>query len=179
MESETTKKKMEDEILEKTGPDKKTNERVFNFKVLTEETREVEIKGVLFQAKFYKTSSKTQGIRIPLEDNGLLFSKFYEYCETIEGERNDKEETAKIIAFITIARLDKGLEFYPIMGFYVYPWKKEGEVAHLVFNGEAGHPPPIERLELFVEYYKKKLKIKTRPTKSSFHSLSKLLLTDL
>lgn len=168
-----------EEVLEKTGPDKQHNERVFNYKVSEEETREVEVHGISFIAKFYKTTTGTAGIRVPLKGNGPLFEKFFEYCEEITNERIDKEVQANLMAFTTFGKLDTGLEFFPVMGFYVFPWPLDKEEPHLVFNEEKDDKAPMNRLEAFIDYYKKKLGIKVRPKKSSFDSLRKLVLTDI
>lgn len=174
------KAKIEDEeILEKTGPDKKHNERVFNYKVSSEETREIEMRGISFIAKFYVTTTKTKGIRIPLKDNGPLFEKFLEYCYEIKDERIEKEIEANLIAFTTFGKLDQGLEFFPTIGFYVYPFEKKGKEPHLIFNQEKATPSPMERLEAFIDYYRKKFGIKIRPKKSSFDSLRSLDLTEI
>lgn len=169
----------DEEIIEKTGPDKKHNERVFNYKIASEVTREVEIHGVSFIAKFYTTTTGTSGIRVPFEGNGILFSKFLQYCEEIAKERIDKEVEANLLAFTTFGKLDTGLEFFPVMGFYVFPWGIKKKEPHLVFNEEKDAPSPMERLEAFVDYYKKKLGIKVRPKKSSYDSLRNLVLVDL
>jgi len=171
--------KQDEEIIEKTGPDKKHDERVFNYKVSEEETREVEVKGVVLIAKFYRTTTGTTGIRVPLENNGPLFSKFLEYCEKAKDQRIDKEMEANLMAFTTFGKLDPGLEFFPVMGFYVYPFAVVGQEPHLVINEEKEGGNPMERLEAFVDYYKKKLGIKVRPKKSSFDSLRNLVLTDI
>lgn len=174
------KPKVEDEeILETTGADKKHNERVFNYKVSTEKSREVEIRGISFVAKFYKTTTKTGGIRVPLQDNGPLFEKFLEYCLAVKEDRIDKEKEANLMAFTTFGKLDQGLEFFPVMGFYVYPFNEKGKEPHLVFNEEKDAPPPMERLEAFIDYYRKKLGIKVRPKKSTFDSLRGLDLTEI
>lgn len=171
---------LDEEILEKTGPDKKHNERVFNYKVSEEETREIEIRGIRFLAKFYKTTTNTEGIRVPLINNGPLFEKFLEYCEEIKEERIDQEKEADLFAFTTFGKLDKGLEsFFPVMGFYVYPFKVEDKEPFLIFNEEKNVPPPMERLEAFIDYYRKKLGIKVRPKKSTFDSLRALDLTEI
>ena len=176
------KKKIEEEdeeILATTGPDKKHNERIFNYKVSSEQTREIEVRGISFIAKFYKTTTKTLGIRIPLYDNGSLFDKFLDYCNEIKEERIDKEMKANLMAFTTFGKLDRGLEFFPVMGFYVYPFGLKGEEPHLVFNEEKESETPMERLEAFIDFYRKKLGIKVRPKKSSFDSLRGLDLTEI
>jgi len=167
-----------DDVIEKSGADKQINERIFNYKVLSEVTREVEIKGISFIAKFYKTTAKTNGIRVPLADNGPIFDKFLEYVREIADERIDKEKDANLVAFTTFGKLDKGLEFFPIMGFYVFPYKDKEE-PFLVFNQEKDAPPPLERLEAFIEYYRKKLGIQVRPKKGTFDSLKALDLTEI
>lgn len=170
----------EEEVIEaSTKTDKTHSERVFNYKVSSEEVREIEVKGIVFVAKFYSTTASSQGIRIPLQDNGLFFDKFSEYCKEIADSRIMKEKEADLIAFTTFGKLDKGLEFFPVMGFYVYPWRKTGKEAHLVFNQEKDAPSPQERMEAFVEYYRKKLGIKIKPKKSSFDSLRALDLTEI
>lgn len=174
-----TVKEEEEEILEKTGPDQKHNERVFNYKVASEETREIELKGITFLARFYKTTTGTAGIRVPLGSNSQLFQKFLEYCDEVKEKRIDKEVQANLIAFTTFGHLDQGLEFFPVMGFYVYPFGAKDQDPHLVFNEEKDAPAPMERLEAFIDYYKRKLGIKIRPKKSSFDSLRKLVLTDI
>lgn len=170
---------LEEEILEKAGPDKKFDERVLNYKVSSEELREIEIKGISFLARFYKTTSKTSGIRIPLEENGPLFTKFLEYCKEIKEERIDKEKEKDLIAFTTFGKLDKGLEFFPIMGFYVYPFLNKKKDPYLIFNQEKNAPLPIERLGAFIDYYRKKFKIRVRLKKRSFDSLRALDLTEI
>lgn len=174
-----TSKIPEEEIIEQTGPDEKNSERIFNYKVSSEITREIEIKGISFIAKFYKTTSNTQGIRIPLSDNGLLFKKFYEYALKIEDERIPKEKEANLMAFTTFGKMDKGLEFFPVMGFYIYPFKLKNKEPHLVFNEEKDSPKPMERLEEFIDYFRKKFRIKVRPKKSTFDSLRALDLTEI
>jgi len=169
----------EEEILEKTGPDKKHNERVFNYKIASEETREIEVRGIAFLVKFYKTTTGTAGIRVQLEDNGPIFQKFLEYCKENKGQRIEKETQANLMAFTTFGKLDQGLEFFPVMGFYIFPFGDKTTEPHLVFNEEKDAPEPMERLEAFMDYYKKKLGIKVRPKKSSFDSLRKLVLTEI
>lgn len=171
--------KEEEEVLEKSGSDKKHNERIFNYKVSSEETREIEIRGISFIAKFYKTTTKTKGIRVPLMENGKIFDRFLDYCQEIKDERIDKEIEANLIAFTTFGKLDQGLEFFPVMGFYVFPFNLKGQNPHLVFNEEKDAPSPMERLEAFIDYYRKKFGIKVRPKKSSFDSLRGLDLTEI
>jgi len=181
MPRKKAKKKSEDvEVLEVSNlVDKDHSIRVFNYKVSREEIREIEVRGLSFIAKFYKTTANTEGIRIPLHNNGSLFEKFYEYCQEIEDERIQKEKEANLIAFTTFGKLDKGLEFFPVMGFYVYPFGKEDTEAHLIFNQEKDAPSPQERLEAFIDYYRKKLGIKVRPKKSTFDNLRSLDLTEI
>lgn len=177
--SEKKEAQEEEEVIEKTGPDKNHNERVFNYKVNEEETREIEIKGIEFIAKFYKTTANSDGIRIPLKDNGPLFEKFLDYCDEIKGERIDKEIEANLIAFTTFGKLDKGLEFFPLMGFYIFPFEVKDKDPHLVINAEKDAPSPMQRLEAFVDYYRKKLGIEIKPKKSTFDSLRALDLTEI
>lgn len=169
----------DEEVIDKTGADQKRNERVFNYKVTSEVTREIERKGISFIAKLYKTTANTVGIRIPLRDNGPLFEKFYEYCQEIEKERKEEERKANLIAFTTFGKLDKGLEFFPTYGFYVYPFLVKGKEPFLIFNQEKDTPSPMKRLELFIDYYRKKLGIEVRPKKSIFNSLKGLDLTEI
>lgn len=167
------------DIIEKTGPDKDHNERVFNYKLTEEETREIEVKGITFVAKFYKTTANVGGIRVPLLENGPLFEKFLEYAESIKDERIDKEKEANLIAFTTFGKIDKGLEFFPVMGFYIYPFEVPNKEPHLVFNQEKDAPAPMERLTAFIDYYRKKLGIEVKPKKSTFNSLKALDLTEI
>ena len=176
MDKKGTEPIIEEEVLEKTGPDQKHNERVFNYKVDTEEVKEVELGGLTFVAKFYKTTSGTGGIRVPLASNGLLFEKFLEYCSEVKDKRIDKEIQSDLMAFTTFGHLDGGLEFFPVMGFYVYPLARD---PHVVFNEEKDAPTPYERLVAFVDYYKKKLGVKITPKKSSFDSLRNLVIDDI
>lgn len=167
----------EEETLSR--PDKKYHERVYNYKITSEEIREIEVKGILFTAKFYKTTAKTSGIRIPLRENGPLFDKFYEYCLEIKDQRVSTEKEKGLISFATFGALDQGLDFFPVMGFYVYPFEIKGKEPHLIFNEEKAAPSPIKRLEAFVDYYRKKFDIKVSPKKSSFERLKNLDLTEI
>lgn len=175
------KKKIEEDILETTGPDKDFNERIYNYKVSEEETRLVEIKGIEFMAKFYKTTSGTYGVRIDLNNNGKLFQEFLTFCEEIKSARIDKEKEADLIAFTTFGKLDKGLDFFTEMGFYVFPYdsKTNKETPHLVFNKEKNSGEPMARVEDFIEYFRKKFRIKVRPKRGLFDSLEGLDLTDI
>jgi len=161
------------------GADKNHNERIFNYKVSSEETREIEIRGIHFLAKFYKTTTNSTGIRVSLVNNGPLFDKFLEYCIEIKEERIDKEIEKNLIAFTTFGNQDKGLEFFLVMGFYVYPFLEPNKTPFLVFNQEKDAPEPLKRLEAFIDYYRKKLGIKVRPKKSAFDSLRSLDLTEI
>lgn len=173
------KEKVEEDILDETGPDKELNERVFNYKVATEKVREIEIKGISFIAKFYKTTAQTEGIRVPLQNNSVLFDKFFEYSKELKDKRKEIEEKSNLIAFSTFGREDKGLEFFGNIGFYVFPLESKKEEPHLVFNEEKNSPSPIEKLEEFVDYYRKKFGIKVRPKKSTFEHLKALDLTEI
>jgi hypothetical protein len=169
----------DEEVLSKSGSDKQLGERVFDYKIKSELTREIEIRGLSFTANFYITTANTRGIRVPLKDNAPLFDRFYEYCKEIEKERIEKEIDANLIAFTTFGKLDKGLEFFPVYGFYVYPYGAKGKDPYIIFNQEKNAPSPLERLEAFVDYYRKKFGIRVRPKKSSFDSLRELDLTEI
>ena len=175
------KKKIDEDVLEKTGPDKDFNERIYNYKVSEEETRLVEVKGIEFMAKFYKTSSGTYGIRVNLVNNGKLFKEFLLFCEEIKSARIDKEKEANLIAFTTFGKLDKGLDFFTEMGFYVFPYdrKDNKESPHLIFNKEKNSAEPMGRVEEFVEYFRKKFRITVQPKRGLFNSLEGLDLTDI
>jgi len=170
-----------EDVLEKTGPDKDFNERVYDYKVSEEETRLVEVKGIEFMAKFYKTNSGTHGIRVNLDNNGKLFLEFLLFCEEIKSARTDGEKEADLIAFTTFGKLDKGLDFFGEMGFYVFPYdsKSNKESPHIVFNKEKNSPEPMARVEDFVEYFRKKFRIEVRPKRGLFDSLEGLDLTDI
>jgi len=154
---------------------KKTDEKeekVWNARVIEEEEKDLEIKGIEFRAKFYKTSVGITGIRVPLKNNGKLWDEFGKLTRSLSEIRIPKEKEQDLTSFATFGKADKGLDFFDSIGFYVYK-------DHVIFHSEKDVPEPMKRLETFVEYYRKKFGIEVKPKHVLFDSLSELEMTDL
>lgn len=131
----------------------------------------VTIKDIDLRIIIYKTVEKEEGILVPLKDNGELMEAFAKYCESLKDKLSENELKYGLIAFKTFGDNDKGLDFFPVIGFY-----KLGD--NVVFHGEPDAPSPMQRLIKFVEYYKEKFNIKTKPKKDLFNILKDLDLTE-
>lgn len=147
-------------------------EKVWNARVAKEEEKEIEIKGIEFTAKFYETTAGITGIRVPLKNNGKLWDEFNRLTQSLAETRIEKEKEHDLTSFATYGKADKGLDFLEVMGFYVYR-------EHVVFNTEKDAAAPQVRLEMFVEYFRKKFGIETKPKHSLFDALDELEMTDL
>lgn len=150
----------------------KTEElKVWNAKIKSEEEKILTIKDIEIRVLFYKTTDGKEGIRVPMEDNGQLLDAFSEYCETLKDKLSEREKRYNLIQFATFGENDKGLDFFAMIGFYTLN-------NHVVFAPEPDAPPPLQRLTKWVEYYKVKFNIQTKPKKDLFNVLQGLDLTE-
>lgn len=145
--------------------------KVWNHKIKTEEDKEVTVKDVDLKVIFYKTTEGLEGIRVPLVDNGILMQAFLDYSDTLQDKLSEREKKYSLIQFSTFGENDKGLDFFQMIGFY-----RLGEF--IVFHTEPDSPKPLERLTKWVEYYKAKFNIQTKPKKDLFNQLGNLDLSD-
>jgi hypothetical protein len=145
--------------------------KVWNHKIKTEEEKEVTVKDVDLKVVFYKTTEGLEGIRVPLFDNGQLMQVFADYSDTLQDKLSEREKKYSLIQFSTFGEHDKGLDFLQMIGFY-----RLGD--HIIFHTEPDSPKPLERLAKFVEYYKAKFNIQTKPKKDLFNQLGVLDLSD-
>jgi len=153
-------------------PKKKNDElKVWNHKVKTEKTRVVTIKDLELNVIAYKTTENVEGIRVKLEDNGILMDAFADYCESLQDKLSEREKKYNLIQFSTFGENDKGLDFFQMIGYY-----KLG--TFVVFHSEPDSPKPYERLAKWIDYYKAKFGIETKPKKDLYDVLEGLELTD-
>lgn len=145
--------------------------KVWNAKIVSEEEKVITVKDIELKVLYYKTSDGKNGIRVPLEDNGELMDKFAEYCETLKDKLSERELRYNLIQFSTFGENDKGLDFFAMIGFYVLN-------NHVIFSPEPDAPSPLQRLTKWVEYYKTKFNIQTKPKKDVFNVLGTLDLTE-
>jgi len=142
--------------------------KVFSHKVVKEEETLLTVKGIEFRAYAYETDKGIKGYRIPIENNGELFQHFKTWLEKVDAHRGPKERSLDLYQFKTILRAEKSLDIFGDAGFYVYR-------GHVIFNEEEGQEKtPMERIIIFIEYFKKKFNIKTRVRKSVFQVLDEL-----
>jgi len=141
---------------------------IYGHTLKKEKVERVTIKGIDIQIKVYKTTLKVGGIRVSLIDNtSAFFVKFNEYIASVENQRPADEKAMSMWSFTTLSSLDPGLEEIEGAGFYVYQ-------NHIIFNEEAKSDSPMERLVLFIEYYKKKFGIRTYIKEDEFSELDSL-----
>jgi len=141
---------------------------VYGHTIKKEKTERVTIKGIEIELKQYKTTLKVSGIRISLIDNtSAFFLKFNEYLASADTQRPTDEKAMGMWSFTTLSGLDPGLEEVEGAGFYVYQ-------NHIIFNEEEKSASPLDRLVMFVEYYKKKFGIKTYIKEEEFAELDEL-----
>lgn len=152
-------------------PAKKEELKVWNHKVKVEKEKVVTVKDLDIKILRYKTSEGLEGIRIPIYENGELMDKFAQYCESLEDKLSEREKKYDLIQFSTFGENDKGLDFFQMIGFY-----KLGDF--VILHSEPDSQKPLKRLSLFIEYYKQKFGIRTKPKKDLFDVLGDLELTD-
>jgi len=141
---------------------------IYGHIIKKEKSEIIIIKGIELKVKHYRTTLKTSGIRISLLDNtSLFFIKFNEYLARTENQRPADEKAMGMWSFTSLAALDQGLEEMKGAGFYIYQ-------NHIIFNEEEKSGTPIERLFLFVDYFKKKFGIKTQIKENNFSELDLL-----
>lgn len=145
--------------------------KVWNHKISKEKEKVVTIKDLDIKIIQYKTTDGSEGIRVPLKDNGELMARFENYCYSLKDKLSEREKKFNLIQFSTFGEHDKGLDFFQMIGFY-----KLGN--YLVFHAEPDGDKPLVRLTKFVEYYKKKFKLRTKPRKDLFNVLENLELID-
>jgi len=150
----------------------KTEElKVWNHKIKSEEEKEVCVKDMDLKVVFYKTTEGLEGLRIPLADNGVLMQTFADYSDSLTDKLSEREKKYNLIQFSTFGENDKGLDFFQMIGFY-----RLGD--YIVLHTEPDSPKPLERLGKWVEYYKTKFNIQTKPKKDLFNQLGNLDLSD-
>lgn len=145
--------------------------KVWNSKLKTEKEQTLTIKDIEIKVLNYKTTDDIQGIRVSLYDNCELTDKFAEYSESLESKLSEREKKYNLIQFSTFGENDKGLDFLQMIGFY-----QLGD--HIVFHAEPDSPKPLDRLTKWVEYYKKKFGVRTKPKKDLYNVLEGLELSD-
>lgn len=141
---------------------------VYGFVIKKERVERITLKGIEFNIKRYKTTMKTNGIRISLIDNsGQFFILFNEFLAGAESQRRADERAIGMFSFATLSNIDHDLEFIEGAGYYVYQ-------NHIVFNEEDKSGTPMERLLQFAEYYKKKFNLRTFLKEEEFSDLDGL-----
>ena len=150
---------------------------VWGFKIKQERKERIVIKGIELIIKRYTTHSKTKGIRVPLKENkGILFRKFNEFLASCEKHRPPEEKVTQMFSATTLSEVDKDLDRVFNLterkaGFYVYK-------SHIIFVEDENSAPPMERLIMFIEYYKKKFKIQTKIKSEMFSELDELEINE-
>jgi len=125
--------------------------------VETEKSLKMKVSGIEFNARKFKGKGKgskriIEGYGIPLSENGELFTKFSELVKSLSDKRNSFELKNNITAFSTFCESDRGLDIFPIIGFYVMD-------NFLIFSEEIDTESPRKKLGKFIRYYKKKFNI--------------------
>jgi len=150
---------------------KKEELKVWNHKVKIEKEKVVTVKDLELRIVRYKTTDGTEGIRVPIFDNGELMDRFADYCKSLEDKLSEREKKYNLIQFATFGENDSGLNFFQMIGFY-----KLGDF--VILHTEPDSPKPLVRLTKFVEYYKAKFNIRTKPKKDLFDVLGELDLSE-
>lgn len=150
---------------------KKQELKVWNHKVKSAKEKTVTVKDLELKIEVYKTSEQMEGIRVSIYENGLLMDAFAEYCESLNTKLSEREKKYNLVQFSTFGENDKGLDFFQMIGFY-----KLGD--YIIFHSEPDSPKPLARLTKWVEYYKDKFGIRTKPKKDLFNVLEGLELSD-
>jgi len=146
----------------------KTFPEIYAYTIKKEKIEQITIKGIQLEVKEYKTTLKTSGIRISLIDNtSSFFLKFNEYLANVADQRPADEKAMGMWSFTTLSALDPGLQEIEGAGFYVYQ-------NHIILNEEEKSGTPIDRLFLFVDYYKRKFGIRTCIKEDEFQELDSL-----
>jgi hypothetical protein len=145
---------------------------VAGFIINREKEESLTLKGIHLVIKRYSTTVKTTGIRISLEENfDPLITKFSEYLIEIDDKRPIDERMSNMYSFPTFYTIDSGLGFIKGAFFYVYH-------NYIIFNEEDDSLAPMDRLNLWIEYYKKKFKIKVIVREDTFSQLDTLEISD-
>lgn len=141
---------------------------IYGHTLKKEKVEKFTVKGIEIEIRKYTTMLKTSGIRISLiENTGVFFIKFNEYISSVENQRPADEKAMGMWSFTTLSAIDPGLEEIEGAGFYVYQ-------NHIIFNEEEKSGTPLDRLVLFIDYYKKKFNIKTYIKEDEFSELDVL-----
>jgi len=141
---------------------------IWGYNIEREKEELLDIKGIHLKVLKFTTIQKTSGYRVSLlENHGTLFEKFNEFLLSAESVRPPDEKMISIFSYTTLLAADKELIALGEAGFYIYR-------DHLIFHEEEKAAPPFDRLNLFIEYYKKKFEIQVRVGEEDFSDLDKL-----
>jgi len=138
----------------------------FEETIVSEKEKVYKYKGLTYKALVFVTDKGSKGIRVPLMDNGELFSKFHTWIKSLLPNKKSLSTSAmkkakkyNLIPFVVICDNEKGTEnLWPIMGFYVLNdflvFSDEGK-----YFGSWNSPKGKIRLNKFIKYYGKKYKL--------------------